>query len=328
MTYDRAKFRKQGCWFTDIGEKFHWKDSYHEGESTQFITSKTNWKCDECDKKFIIGDLISVGNRQFYPDAPIYITGIDRVHYKCYVPDDFEKDPKNALFCKIIEVDGYGALNQDDKTRWLKWQGMEVNDANLNYGDVAALKGMVFVVIGIFDNKEAIRTLINKNGGGLSSTYTRDVTHCVLGKSGKSKYGQKTGKGSKIYKTLKKKKIPILSVDELNEMIQTATKEDDETDDKDVETKKKEDDSTTNNKQDEEENEDIDLDTSKDKNGNVDTKENDDVDDSAKDKKKVVKDVSSNSRKRKVMDEEDGSEKEEEAPKPPARKRRRPSRRK
>ena len=310
MTYDRGKFRRSGCYFTDIKEMFYWKDSYHEGESAQFITSKTNWKCDECDQKFVVGDLISVGGRQFYPDAPIYISGVDRVHYKCYLPEDFNKNPKNVLYCAVTEIDGYGALDNKDKTRWLKWQGMEVNDENLNKGDVAALRGMVFVVIGLFDDKEGIKNLINKNGGGLSASYTKNVTHGLLGKSGKTKYGRKTGKGSKVYKDLKKKKIPILSVDELNEMIKNGKKKKEEI--KEEETKKENDDN------DNDDNEDDDLTTNNSKEeatkGNRDQGEK------------------KNLRKRKLDDQDEENDNDEDGDenkmKKPARKRRRRSRRK
>eukprot|EP01084_Bolivina_argentea_P180637 312084_1 len=108
-------------WFRNHGfEKMTWKDTYHVSEKIQFLQTKTYSSCDECGKRLFNKDLISIGTRQIHAR---YISGVDKVHYKCYHEGDcFGR--WNTTYPSITEIDGYDQLSSIDKQKWVNWSIM------------------------------------------------------------------------------------------------------------------------------------------------------------------------------------------------------------
>ena len=110
------------------------------------------------------------------------------------------------------------------------FRGVEISENDLNR--IPPFTGLNFIVCGEFDHgSEFIKQQIKEFGGKTSDSYDKKVTTILLGKDGKTAYGQPTGSKSKKYKAAKKAKKPVVDYDWILKKIenfQNGTEEEEE----------------------------------------------------------------------------------------------------
>eukprot|EP01084_Bolivina_argentea_P237866 399652_1 len=139
MSYCRETFISDGGCRNEHGgyrSWYRWEDTYHDSTDLQFITQNTNDQCDECGAEFIVGDLISVGERLFDVDHPVHMDGVDQVHCKCWIDwRQFDKTVRgpDSIDNRVTHIEGYDELSIKHQTKWLQWKnnGEKICDMNV-----------------------------------------------------------------------------------------------------------------------------------------------------------------------------------------------------
>jgi len=212
----RSALRK-GINFNDIGY-VTWKDSWIENEEIRFNIDEPS--CTECGKP-IKDKLYVFGSRQVYDDAPLPVSGTDKVHFACSTGHK-EDDPKTYLKkskTDVTTVSGFFSLSREDKIAHLdeceqKYEEKDLVSNNLAFTDFR------FFLSGKFPEQPRIEDLIIKAGGQLVKQ-TQDVTHIVLGDSGR-KFKNVWGEGSASHKAALKHEPEVVSESWLEQKVDEA----------------------------------------------------------------------------------------------------------
>jgi len=202
----RSALRK-GIRFEDLGETLTWEDSWTENEEIRFNID--NPICTECNKP--IKDILYVtGQRQVYNDAPIPVSGSDKMHFKCS-SENKEHDAETYLQKSKTDpktVGGFYSLTREDKIARLNECEQKFTEADLVSNNLA-FTDFRFFLSGKFSEQPKIEDTITK-AGGLIVKQTQDVTHIVLGESGR-KFKNTWGEGSPAHKAALKHEPEVVS---------------------------------------------------------------------------------------------------------------------
>lgn len=221
-------------------------DTSHESHGFEFIVEEGKC-CDQCGELIEQGSLVSVGSRDLFlsfPDATFSVLGKDIVHVQCYSSNGypyfwkFENDRSYerhivllaVSFENAVSLRGFAHLSREKKL-WLYRlfkapEGVDLTNTQAlrsipDPGDEAlkdvrqAFFGFNVCICG--ETPIDTKILVERNGGLVYSQWNSSVRYCILGKAGKTEYGQPTGARSKKYKDLKQKgNIVVVSPDFIN----------------------------------------------------------------------------------------------------------------
>jgi len=218
----RSALRK-GITFDDIG-RVTWEDSWIENPVVRFNTDSP--VCTECNKK-ITDTLLVTGERQVYPDAPLPVSGSDKVHFHC-ITEFKEKNPETYLKeqkLDVTKVPGFFALSREDKVKFLDSVEQKYSEADL-VSDNLAFADYRFFFSGKFTNQPELEDIITTAGGKIVKQ-TEDVTHIVLGSSGR-KFANVWGEGSSSHKAALKHEPEVVSGSWLSQKVTEAKDKADE----------------------------------------------------------------------------------------------------
>eukprot|EP01034_Spumella_vulgaris_P042077 gene42077-52162_t len=116
----------------------------------------------------------------------------------------------------VTKFGNFATLSREEKVQWLTDAEQDISLAD----DKLPLEGFKFVVTGNFRNKDELLDLIASNGGSVSAAMTKACTHCLLGATGRTEYGQVTGAGSKKHKEAVKGKCVMVTPEALKALIE------------------------------------------------------------------------------------------------------------
>ena len=235
MTATRAELAK-GVFFTEVGKVFRWKDSYIDIDEIRFAPLGFNRRSTHRprDNRAVQPDsLYIIGNRQFYPDAPIYIDGVEMIRFdesdsaidrskdnsktthfldgealekaeRAFLRDmlHVERNDKETVKKELMEKVGFHRMSVEARKKYAAMVDVELAEEDLEQ-DNQRLNGVIAVLVGGFGDKEKLRLFLEDNGAkvylDVPKSKTIQLTHLVLGSSSITQYGQKSGKGSKKY---------------------------------------------------------------------------------------------------------------------------------
>jgi hypothetical protein len=180
------------------GSMEYWRNTWHEEDGAEWAIAKAQINCDQCDCWIDVGELYSIGERMCYCDAPMPVHGIDRVHFYC---TDSGKNVKDTAI----------QAKEDPDAALMKWKYEIIEQNPTINAKEQAFTGLVAIITGEFpSSKEFYKGEVEKNGGFVKDNISPATTHMIVGASGVTQYGQKTGPGSKKYAEGKKKKLIIV----------------------------------------------------------------------------------------------------------------------
>ncbi|KAJ3041429.1 hypothetical protein HDV00_009409 [Rhizophlyctis rosea] len=215
MSFPRSMILPPGTTFNhpEIGDIVHYKDTYHESEKVFFPHKPLT--CDECFKTIEPGTLASEGTREWYPDAPYQLTHptTDIVHYEHYFKEQYGPI-RDQIRTRPHEIKGWVHLSDVEKRDILtKLFGYtDETEIQTSLSHTPPFTSLTLILCGEFPrSKEDLTSHIESRGGMVVQTVTAKTDLCVLGEDGTTAYGGKTGKGSKKYKEVKKRKVPVVS---------------------------------------------------------------------------------------------------------------------
>ncbi|KAJ3051790.1 hypothetical protein HK097_007194 [Rhizophlyctis rosea] len=199
----------------EIGEEVRYDQTYHVND--HFLFLRTTRPCDECFQPIPAGHLASEGTREWWPDAPYQLTHptTDIVHVNCYIREN-DEDLSAQLHSEPHQIRGWSYLSPDEKRGFLidtlKWDDEAKIAASVSI--VPPWHGITVILCGEFDRgKDSVTAEIERLGGIVVQAVNGNTNLCILGRDGTTQYGQKTGKGSKKYKEVKKKKIAVVGIE-------------------------------------------------------------------------------------------------------------------
>jgi len=208
---------KKGIRFEDVG-LLTWADSWLENEEVRFNIDQP--ACTECNKPIL--DVIYIyGTRQVYDDAPLPVSGFDKVHFKCSTGHK-EEDPATYLKrskSDVTKVSGFFSLSRDDKIARLNECDQKFEEKDL-VSDNLAFTDFRFFLSGKFSEQPRIEDVLSKAGGQVVKQ-TQDVTHIVLGESGR-KFKNVWGLGSAPHKAALKHEPEVVDEAWLDTKVEEA----------------------------------------------------------------------------------------------------------